>query len=72
VLRPGGKLAGYDMSDTAAGRLINLGERRGTTLLRPAQLESALRRLGLTDLQTRTALGGTVMRFSARKPAALN
>lgn len=72
VLRPGGKLAGYDMSDNAAGRLINLGERRGTTLLRPAQLKTALSRLGLTDLQTKTALAGTVMRFSARKPAALN
>src|SRR6201995_5481355 len=72
VLRPGGKLVGYDVSDTAAGRLIRVGERQGTTLLRPDQLESALSRLGLTDLQTRTALAGTVMRFSARKPAALN
>jgi hypothetical protein len=72
VLRPGGKLAGYDMSDNAAGRLINLGERHGTTLLRPVQLETALSRLGLTDLQTKTALAGTVMRFSARKPLELN
>ena len=71
VLRPGGKLVGYDMSDTAAGRLISMGERPGTSLLRPGQLDTALSRLGLTDLQTRTALAGTVMRFSARKPLEL-
>jgi ubiquinone/menaquinone biosynthesis C-methylase UbiE len=71
VLRPGGKLVGYDVSDNAAGRLIRAGERRGASLLRPGQLETALSRLGLTDLHTRTALAGTVMRFSARKPAAL-
>jgi SAM-dependent methyltransferase len=69
VLRPGGKLVGYDMLNSAPSRLMHLGERDGTTLLRPAQLETALNRLGLTDLQTRTALAGTVMRFSARKPA---
>ena len=71
VLCPGGKLVGYDMSDTAAGRLISMGERQGTSLLRPGQLDTALSRLGLTDLQTRTALAGTVMRFSARKPLEL-
>jgi ubiquinone/menaquinone biosynthesis C-methylase UbiE len=71
VLRPGGKLAGYDISSTAAGRLARVGERQGTTLLRPGQLETALSRLGLTDLQTKTALAGTVMRFSARKPGQL-
>ena len=71
VLCPGGKLVGYDMSDTAAGRLISMGERPGTSLLRPGQLDTALNRLGLTDLQTKSALAGTVMRFSARKPLEL-
>ena len=69
VLRPGGKLVGYDMLNSGPSRLIHLGERNGTTLLRPAQLRTALDRLGLTGLQTRTALAGTVMRFAARKPA---
>jgi SAM-dependent methyltransferase len=72
VLRPGGKLVGYDMLNTAPARLMRVGERDGTTLLNPDQLRTALNRLGLTALQTRAALGGTVMRFSARKPAALN
>src|ERR1700722_17207534 len=72
VLRPGGKLVGYDMLNTAPARLMRVGERQGTTLLHPGQLKTALDHLGLTALQTRSALAGTVMRFSARKPAALN
>jgi ubiquinone/menaquinone biosynthesis C-methylase UbiE len=72
VLRPGGKLVGYDMLNTAPARLMRVGERQGTTLLHPGQLRTALDHSGLTGLQTRSALAGTVMRFSARKPAALN
>ena len=72
VLRPGGKLVGYDMLNTAPARLMRVGERQGTTLLHPGQLKTTLDHLGLTALQTRSALAGTVMRFSARKPAALN
>jgi ubiquinone/menaquinone biosynthesis C-methylase UbiE len=72
VLRPGGKLVGYDLANTAPARMMRVGERQGTTLLSPGQLQTALDHLGLTGLQTRTALAGTVMRFSARKPAALN
>ncbi len=68
VLRPGGRLVGYDMLDTVPIRLIHLGERDMTSLLRAAQLKAALGRLGLTGLQMRTAVGGTVMRFSASKP----
>src|ERR1700742_3022517 len=71
VLRPGGKLVGYDMLNTAPARLMRVGERQGTTLLHPGQLKTALDHLGLTALQTRSALGGTVMRVAARKPAAL-
>jgi len=68
VLRPGGRLIGYDMLDTAPMRLLHVAEREATTLLRPAQLEAGLDRLGLTGLCTATALGGAVMRFAARKP----
>ena len=66
VLRPGGRLVGYDMLNTVPVRLIHLGE-RDTTLLRAPQLEAALSRLGLTNLEARTAMGGIVMRFSAVK-----
>jgi ubiquinone/menaquinone biosynthesis C-methylase UbiE len=71
VLRPGGKLVGYDMLNTAPARLMRVGERQGTVLLSSTQLQTALGHLGLTGLQTKSALGGTVMRFSARKPSAL-
>lgn len=67
VLRPGGKLIGYDMLNTAPIRLIHLGERDTTILLRADQLKAGLAKLELVGLQTRTALGGTVMRFSATK-----
>ena len=66
VLRPGGRLVGYDMLNTIPVRLIHVSE-RDTTLLRAPQLEAALSRLGLTSLETSTALGGIVMRFSAVK-----
>ena len=72
VLRPGGKLVGYDILNTAPARLMRVGERDGTILLHPEQLETALSHLGLTALQLKPALGGAVMRFSARKPAALS
>ena len=67
VLRPGGKLIGYDMLNTAPIRLIHFAERDTTILLRANQLEAGLAKLELVGLQTRTALGGTVMRFSATK-----
>jgi len=66
VLRPGGRLLGYDMLNSVPIRLIHCGE-RDTSLLRAAQLQAGLRRLGLADLRTSTALGGIVMRFSATK-----
>ncbi len=69
VLRPGGRLIGYDMLDTPPIRLMHIAERDSTLLLRAPRLEAALGRLDLTDLRTATALGGTFMRFSARKPA---
>ena len=40
VLRPGGKLIGYDMLNTAPIRLIHLGERDTTILLRADQLKA--------------------------------
>ena len=49
VLRPGGRLVGYDMLNTIPVRLIHVGE-RDTTLLRAPHLEAALSRLGLTSL----------------------
>ncbi len=55
------------MLNTAPVRLIHLGERDTTILLRADQLKAGLAKLELVGLQTRTALAGTVMRFSATK-----
>ena len=69
VLRPGGRLIGYDLLDTVPIRLMHVGERETTLLQRQDQLQAVLGRLGVTDLQAKTALGGVVMRFAARKAA---
>jgi ubiquinone/menaquinone biosynthesis C-methylase UbiE len=67
VLRPGGRLIGYDMLDTVPIRLMHIGERETTLLQRQDQLRAALERLDVTDVRAKTALGGVVMRFAARK-----
>src|SRR5262245_18642566 len=40
VLRPGGRLIGYDLLDTAPIRLLHFGEGSHTRMLRPGQLEA--------------------------------
>ncbi len=67
VLRPGGRLIGYDLLDTAPGRLMHLGHGPDTRLLQRAQLEAELHRLGFVNVAARTALGGLVARFTASK-----
>jgi ubiquinone/menaquinone biosynthesis C-methylase UbiE len=67
VLRPGGRLIGYDMLDTVPIRLMHIAERETTLLQRHDQLRAALERLDVTDVRAKTALGGVVMRFAARK-----
>jgi ubiquinone/menaquinone biosynthesis C-methylase UbiE len=67
VLRPGGRLVGYDLLDTIPIRLMHVGERDSTRLPRAGEIQAALGRLGLTDVRATTALRGIVMRFAARK-----
>ena len=67
VLRPGGRLVGYDLLDTAPARLMHLGHGPDTRLLRRAQLEAELHRLGFVNVAARTAAGGLVARFTASK-----
>lgn len=66
VLRPGGRLLGYDLLDTAALRLLHFGA-GDTTLLRRGQLETALRGLPVTAVRVRHAGTGLAVRFSAIK-----
>ncbi len=66
VLRPGGRLVGYDMLDSLPFRLMHHGEHE-TRLMRRGQFEEQLGRLPLADVRTRPSLGGLVARFMATK-----
>jgi ubiquinone/menaquinone biosynthesis C-methylase UbiE len=68
VLRPGGRLIGYDLLDTAPVRLVHFGGGHDTRLLRPGQLEAELDQLAVTDVRAKTGLGGLVIRFTATRP----
>lgn len=68
VLRPGGRLIGYDLLDSALIRLMHFGDSHETRLLRRGDIESELDRLGLTDVRARVAVGGMAVRFTATKP----
>lgn len=67
VLRPGGQLAGYDLVDGPAMRLLHHAEHSEVRMMRADQLPAELRRLPVTDVRTRRAAGGLAMRFRLRK-----
>jgi ubiquinone/menaquinone biosynthesis C-methylase UbiE len=68
VLRPGGRLIGYDLLDTAPVRLLHFGSGHDTRLLRRGQLQDELDQLGITNVRVKTSLGGLIIRFFATKP----
>jgi SAM-dependent methyltransferase len=65
VLRPGGRLAGYDLVDTQVNRLLHVGEHEGVRLAQPDALYAELARLPLDDVRVRPAFGGFLARFTA-------
>jgi SAM-dependent methyltransferase len=67
VLRPGGRLIGYDLLESAPGRLVHVTERHTTKMLQPGELDAQLNRLAVSNVQVIPALRGTVVRFSATK-----
>ena len=69
VLRPGGRLIGYDLLDAAQIRLMHFGHAHDTRMLRAGQLETELARLQVANVRTRTALRGLVVKFAATKSA---
>ncbi len=68
VLRPGGRLVGYDALDAAPVRLLHCGEGDNVRLLRRGQLETHLAALGGHDVRTRNSRTGLAVRFCARTP----
>lgn len=67
VLRPGGRLIGYDLVDSALMRWMHLGHGHDTRLMQPGQLGAELARLPLVAVRTRTAVGASVVRFAATR-----
>lgn len=69
VLRPGGRLIGYDVLDAAPVRWMHATEDDADVrMLRAGQLEAELARLGVTDVRVRAGVLGLVMRFDAGMP----
>lgn len=65
VLRPGGVLLGYDLTDTRAARLVHRLYGSPHRLVAPDELASGLAATGLTGVAVRQAVSGHVMRFRA-------
>lgn len=70
VVRPGGTILGYDLTNSGVARLTHRLDRSEHRLIRPRDLRSELDRLGLQTSRVETSLGGLVMRFRAVKTTA--
>lgn len=68
VLRPGGRLLGYDLTATRFARTIHLADRSPHRLLDPAQLRDGLSAAGFVAVDVTTGLAGLVARFRATTP----
>jgi SAM-dependent methyltransferase len=65
VLRPRGRLVGYDLVHGGGHH----SHARGTVrIMRPAELLAHLARLGMTDVSLRPSMAGRANRFQATKP----
>ena len=68
VLRPGGRVIGYDLMGDRGGQILH-GREHDVRLMRRAELQRRLDELS-GDGVIRPAFGGTVARFSMRRPAS--
>jgi len=69
VLRPDGRLVGYDLLDARPFRLLHFGVGHDTTMLRTGQLEAAFARLHAAEVRVRRSAGGLAVRFAVGKAA---
>lgn len=67
VLKPGGRLLGYDLTDTRIAHVVHWADRSPFKLISPTELEHGLNDAGFSDVQVRLSWAGHVMRFSARR-----
>lgn len=66
VLRPGGRLMGYDLTDTRLARTIHIVDKSPHSLIAPGDLEVELVAAGFGGAHVSTSFGGHVMRFEAK------
>lgn len=67
VLRPGGRLVGYDLTATRAARLVHWADRSPHQLVLADELSAALDSTGLQTVHVGNDFGGHVVRFVAVK-----
>ena len=68
VLRPGGRLVGYDLTASRSAKALHLADRSPHQLIDPDQLHHALTEAGFVDITVIHGLGRLVARFNATKP----
>lgn len=68
VLRPGGRVVGYDLVLSAPAKVLHRLDRSPHRLATAAGLRDRLNELGLAAVRVDSALGGLVARFDATKP----
>ena len=68
VLRPGGRLAGYDLIDTGASRLVHTLDRSPVRLIKRSEFAAALSDAGLAPVRITRGVAGLTIRFVATKP----
>ncbi len=68
VLRPGGRLVGYDLTASRIARALHVADRSPHELIDPDQLHQALQEAGFVDITVTLGLGRFVARFQATKP----
>src|SRR3546814_6104716 len=69
VVRPGGRVVGYDLTATSGARLLHLADRSPHRLLTPEELRRQLVASGFGNVDVDTSLAGLVARFHALPPA---
>lgn len=68
VLRPGGSIIGYDLTDSRLALLIHRVDRSKHRMIPPDDLTTQLQRLEFAAIRVEPALAGLVMRFRALRP----
>lgn len=69
VLRPGGTIVGYDLTDSGPARTVHHVDRSAHRMIRPDDLFTQLEQLDFERITVDSALVGLVMRFRAKRPS---